>query len=121
MPKDVVRLPVPHGILIIGDRDEPLPAYLDGAAVAASDSTVAIATLHEVDGEVTVRLARGTREQSLRVRLFSGRLQLPGRRVTICNTANDVLLQAKVPERQARVTVWANRAEHADEIVVAFD
>src|SRR4051812_47347925 len=114
-----VRLAVPHGIVVIGDRDEDVPGPLAGAPMAASDAVVALATLHEVDGDLTIRLSTSAEKAPLAVRAFSGRLRLPNRRLTVCNTSDEVLLELAVPDGFAHVTVWTNDARNPDEIVVA--
>jgi hypothetical protein len=115
-----VRLAVAHGVIVIGDRDEPAPASFEGAAVVATDSVVAVATRHAVDGDVTIWLAREGQEEPPQVPLFAGRLTLPSP-ATMCDTSNDVLLETAAPDGFALVTVWANEARHADEILVAVE
>jgi len=82
VPENALRLAVPHGVVIIGDPGALPPASFEGHPVAVSDSVVAVATRHEVDGDVRLRLAAATTDESLPVRLFSGRLKLPGEKLT---------------------------------------
>jgi hypothetical protein len=121
VPGGSVRLEVPHGVIIVGDRDAPVPASFGEESVAASESVVAVATQHEVDGEVTIRLTDAADARPLAVRAFAGRLTVPSGRVTICNTSNDVLLEVSVCGGVAQVTVWANDARNPDEVVVAVE
>lgn len=57
-------MPCPR-VIVVGDREEPAPASFGGATVVASDGAVAVVTRHEVDGDVTIRLADETEVRPL--------------------------------------------------------
>ena len=120
MEAQTVRIAVQHGVILVGSRRGVPPERFDGKPVAATDSVVAVTTLHEVDGETLIRLAGPDQpERPLGVRAFHGSLSVPDGKVCVCTTTDEVLLEATASTASPLVTVWTNDDNSPSEVVVA--
>ena len=99
-----VTLPVPNALLFVLDpnhQDVQVPEYASGALVAANATCASIATLADVDGEVTVRLIErdGATPTERFVVVFDGTLETPSRRVAIVTSQFESVLEQEVGRR----------------------
>ncbi|HVG87237.1 MAG TPA: hypothetical protein VM734_05445 [Kofleriaceae bacterium] len=101
---------VPNAIIFVMDptnSDASVPAYRHGEVTAATSTCVSVATLPEVDGDITVRLAeRGSDpENDGLVPVFDGVLETPGGKVAIVTSELESVLEAYTAGATTRVTI----------------
>lgn len=117
----VARLAAPNSLLLVLDPGTgELPATLGESSIAATPTGIAIGTLNEFDGEVTVYLASPTdmaADSALDLR-WTGTLGTAGR-IAILNIYNEVLLEASAPEL-CDVAIWSDDSEEPTQVWVLF-
>lgn len=117
----VVHLSPPNSLILVLDPDSgALPETLSGSSVAATPTGIAIGTLNEFDGEVTVHLASPAElptDSELALR-WTGTLGTSGR-IGILNVYNEVLLEAPAREL-SDVAIWTDASEEPTQVWVLF-
>jgi len=111
----------PNSIIFIYDhsnREVDVPAYMNGALVAANSTCISVGTLAFMDGETEITLTDDSHDIEVGELVFDGTLQTPGMEVSICNSLNEKLLAVPVSDVSARVRVFANDPSEPDRIVV---
>ena len=104
------NLAVPNAILFIVDPTNTaavVPEYVLGEATAATPSCISVATIADVDGEVTVRLCAASSDvaRSTPVRVFDGSVDTPGRVLAIVTSDFDQVLKITTPTAVTRIVV----------------
>ncbi len=105
-----VTTTVPNAIVFVLDphnKHITVPGYEPGRVSASNSSCISVATLPEVDGEVTLRLCEHSNDsggQGL-VQVFDGSIEIPGKKLVIVTSHNERVLEANVPGPLTRVTV----------------
>lgn len=99
-----------------------MPEGLDGGAVAATESCIAVGTLPRRSGETTVLLceesADAQREPAGHMLAFDGILDTPSRMLSVCTVPDDILLEVAVSQLRTRVRIWTNDDRQPDAITI---
>lgn len=104
------NLAVPNAILFIVDPTNTaaiVPEYVLGEATAATRSCISVATIADVDGEVTVRLCAPSDDvaRSTPVRVFAGSVDTPGHILAIVTSDFDRVLEISTPTVVTRIVI----------------
>lgn len=118
-----IRLAVPNAILFILDptnKAAVAPAYVPGEAAAASPSCVSVATIADVDGEVTVRLCAPVDDVAceVSVQVFDGLVETPGHVLAIVTSEFDRVLEIATSSAVTRIAVRVDDAQSPTEVSV---
>lgn len=93
---------VPHGIVFVLDpsnRGVVIPAYVDGEVISSNPTCVSVATVPEVDGDLTLRLGKSVTPTNKSILVvFDGLIETPGKRLAIGTPDIDVVLEIDVSE-----------------------
>ena len=86
------------------------PEYVMGRAIASNATCVSVATISEVDGEVTVHLHRQpTGTPPLRhQKVFEGFIETPGNRLAVVTSTFARILEIEVANVRTSVSVFIN-------------
>ena len=119
----ILRVAPPNSLLLIMDPDagEP-PIEMGNAALAATESCIAIGTLCEIDGETRVHLGMAPTAGSPDVaRAFEGLITTPSRKLVVCTVLNSVLASIEVEGALTRVRVWTDHPTEPSQIWITSD
>lgn len=123
----VVKMGIPNGIFFIGDpsaRDFP---NVDGVAgVWSTQEVIAVACLHEQEGQARITMGLTEDVKPVGSLLFDGIIKTSRRRVEVTlvpqhptRQANPILEQPVRGER-TRVRIWTNDPKYPDELFIAL-
>jgi hypothetical protein len=103
-------LAVPNAILFILDPTNEaavVPVYVPGEAAAATPTCVSIATIADVDGEVTVSLGARVDDGMwpTLVQVFDGLVETPGHVLAVVTAEFERVLEMEAPSTVTRLTV----------------
>ena len=110
----------PHNsLLLIMDRDTGIiPQSMNGKLIAVDKSCIAIGTLSDADGKTKIVLTNETQSLSEQhVLVYSGMLDIPNRKISICNILDEVLIEVDV-EKECHLQIYANHELEPDSIIV---
>lgn len=118
-----IELAVPSAILFILDPTNKaaiVPAYVPGKATSASTSCVSVATIADVDGEVTVRLCTPLDDVvcAASVQVFDGTVETPGHMLAIVTSKFDRVLEMATQSAVTRFTVRVDDEQSPTEVSV---
>ncbi len=110
------RISVPDGIIFLLDPSKKsviVPTYDPESATASNPSCVSVKTLPECDGEVTLRLIRGTTEhdQQRLERVFEGTVETPGGQLAVVTSGLHRALETSVSGSVTRVAILVDDIE----------
>lgn len=116
-------LAVPSAILFILDptnKAAVVPEYVTGKAAAATPSCVSIATIADVDGEVTVRLCASLDdgECSTLVQVFDGLVETPGHVLAVVTSEFERVLEVATTSVVTRLTIRVDDEQSPVEVYV---
>jgi hypothetical protein len=119
----ILRVAPPNSLLLIMDPDAGQPPLeLHDAALAATDSCIAIGTLCEIDGETTIQLGVEPSAGSPGIaQVFEGQIATPSRRIAVCTALNSVLASIEVTGSLTRVRIWTDDPTEPSQIWIATD
>ena len=116
-------LAVPNAILFILDptnKNAVVPEYAPGKAAVATSSCVSIATISDVDGEVTVGLCASgddiTRPTALQV--FDGTVETPGHVLAVVTSDFELVLEIAAPSTVTHVVVRVDDVDLSSEVTI---
>jgi hypothetical protein len=117
---------VPNGIVFVLDpsnRGIVIPAYVDGELISSNTTCVSVATIPEVDGDLTLRLGEplSPSEKSGCHVVFDGSIETPGKRLAIGTPDIDAVLEIDVPEIQTHIVVQVNNTESPNLVSVSVE
>jgi hypothetical protein len=106
----IAKLAVPNAILFVLDptnEDAIIPEYKPGETAAATLSCVSIATIADVDGEVTVQLCTTSDNVILftPVQVFAGLLETPGCVLAVVTSEFDRVLEIATDSTTTQIIV----------------
>jgi hypothetical protein len=111
-----------HPILFVFDFSNKafsVPEFDPSAAASANSTGVSVRTVADVDGDVTVHIARRLSGISAKGnQVFAGKIQTPSRKVAVVTAENQVLVEASVREPVAQIRVVVDDVEHPTTIWV---
>jgi hypothetical protein len=104
------KLAVPNAILFVFDPSNKgaiVPQYDSSSPVAATSSCVSVATLADVDGDVTVRLLQlpNNSHPAGLIQVFDDQIETPGRVLSVVTSQFDRILETGVPSPVTRITI----------------
>ncbi len=108
-------------VLVMDKLSGEIPASMGNESIASTSTCVAIGTLAEMDGETTITLTDSIDDVGLGDVVFDGKVETPGRELSVCNVENKPLLTMPVTSHAVRVRVFTNDANEPDRIVVLVD
>lgn len=114
------RVSPPNSIVLLVDREAAeIPESLGDELVSNTDTCAVIGTFNASDGDTLITL---TNEKPINRQLeyvaFTGELQFPSGRASVCTVDDEVLLEVPVPGNVAFVTILANDRSEPSEILV---
>ncbi len=114
---------VPNGVVFFFDDNHPdviIPMHDDGYIVDASNSSVSIFTKIDVDGEVFVELANQISDSMKKnlQHVFEGAIDVPGRKVAMFTSVEDVIMEVDVADTKAKLSVWVDDLNSANIVLV---
>lgn len=122
-----VRMGIPNGIFFIGDpsaRDFP---DVDGVAgVWSTQEIVAVACLHEQEGEARITMGLAGEEVPGGSLIFDGIIKTPHRKIDVTTVPQHPtrleapILEQWVSSENTRVQIWASDAKFPDEVFIAL-
>ena len=104
------RLAVPNAILFVFDpsnKEAIVPQYDPQNIIAATSSCVSVATLANVDGDVTARLSHlssNTHPENL-VQVFNDEIETPGKLLAIVTSQFDTVLKIGVSNPVTHIAI----------------
>jgi hypothetical protein len=118
-----VKLAVPDAILFILDPTNEaavVPEYVPGEAAAATPSCVSIATIADVDGDVTVRLCAPLDdvERARFAQVFYGSVETPGHVLAVVTSEFERVLEMATTSTATRITVRVDDVQSPAEVYV---
>jgi hypothetical protein len=118
-----VKLAVPDAILFILDPTNEaavVPEYVPGECAAATLSCVSIATIADVDGEVTVRLCAPLDdvECTRSTQVFHGSVETPGHVLAVVTSEFERVLEVATTSTVTRITVIIDDVQSPAEVSV---
>lgn len=114
-----IRYPAMNGIIFVADPTHRFQIPLDRigfAPIVATASCIAIATLHEQFGEITIRLGRDFAKPEGQM-AFEGTLETPGHALEVSGVMED-LLSMRVPNRLTKIKIWVNCEKEPDLVTI---
>ena len=114
---------VPNGVVFFFDPSHPdivIPMHDDDYVVDANDSSVSVFTQIDVDGEVSIELAKtiaDSKKENLQ-QVFRGEIDAPGRKVAMSTSVEDLVLEVDVADTKANLSVWVNDLGSPDIVLV---
>ena len=107
-------------LLDFSNRDVEVPGYIPGVATAASDSCVSVSTKPQVDGEVTIRLARAfsASAKSRCQQVFSGMISTPSRMLAVVTSEFEKVLEIEVTADIADVRISLDDPANAGLVLI---
>ncbi|MEO7594444.1 MAG: hypothetical protein ABI134_24745 [Byssovorax sp.] len=117
------KLAVPNAILFILDPTNEaaiVPEYVPGEAAAATPSCVSVATIADVDGEVTVRLCATLDdvERTMSAQVFHGSVETPGHVLAVVTSDFERVLEIATPSLVTRITIRVDDVQSTAEVSV---
>lgn len=116
---------VPHGIVFVLDpsnREVVIPAYVDGEVISSNPTCVSVATVPEVDGDLTLRLGKSATpaDKSILV-VFEGLIETPGKRLAIGTPDIDAVLETDVPDVLTYIVIQVDDPKSPNLVCVSVD
>jgi hypothetical protein len=123
------RLAPPNSIVVVEDiSGGEVPDLVRGSCIAATATCITIGTLCEIDGETEFRLGARRELDPGSPPIFRGRLETPSRKLairsvpmTVGSRLGDVVLEMPVPQTETTISIWVNRPDEPDQIIVGVE
>jgi hypothetical protein len=111
-----------RSLLLVMDKvSGEIPELMNGKLVVATHSCIAVGTLSQSDGETSVMLTDDhihVQENSTLLKVFSGVLATPNKRVDLCTVLLQHILTLSVSNTESHVEIWANHKTEPDRLCV---
>ena len=122
MEQAEVHVSPPNSLVVVGDPQGNVPESYAGGLIAATESCILVGTLAEMDGETTVRLARGRKPSDCpEILAFERRLTIPSRHLVIGNVLRDVYMERSLETDSPTVQIWVNHGNEPDIICIVVN
>ena len=110
----------PNSVVIVSDRGGgEVPKSMNGEAISATSSCVAVGCMAADDGGTEFTLGRLSELDRPKKPAYEGTLNTPSRQLVIRSVLGVELLGLTVEGDVTRVKIWANDISEPDRIVIA--
>jgi hypothetical protein len=117
--KQSTRITPPNSLVLVMDRSVgEIPKTMQGQAISATRTCIAIGTLSAADGETTVELTDETAIVPVGGATFEAVLDTPERKIVICSVLNETLMDCEVNGSRTKVRIWTNHPSEPDTVNV---
>jgi hypothetical protein len=110
-------------VVVMDQAIGEVPDSLNRGLVAATNSSVAVGTLCEFDGDTLISLSdERPRDLPAERPVFDNVIRTPSQRLSVCSVLDEALLVLDLPTTVTRVRIWANDHREPSRIwIVAGD
>jgi hypothetical protein len=116
------KLAPPYSIVLISDpAGGKVPYGVRGQLIVATNSSVAVGCLSEVDGETEFVLGASSEVNPGEPPTFEGKISTPSRRLEISSMLGDSILTTPVPQYETMVRIWVNDPKEPDRVIVGIE
>lgn len=105
-------------ILIVGGEKYEVPSSMKGAAIAKTNSCIAVGSLSEIDGQTSIVLKKISELELEFAPSFTDFIDTPSRLVEVKTILGKTLLQMPVKDTKTKIIIWTNDKFEPDEIIV---
>jgi hypothetical protein len=112
------RLAFPNALLLIQTEDAPEVPDIDGIANKwQTSSMLALAVLHDAEGEVDLQIRTDTPSSELFL-LFDGRLRSTRKLVQLITVYLDTVANIRIPGDHLDLRVWGDDARQPEVVII---
>jgi hypothetical protein len=119
--QQIKKIAPPNSLLFIAGRaDTPAPEWIQGRYIVASDKCISVGCLAFMDGETEVQLGSALDVRQSEKPAFDGYLPTPERSIVVSTVEREIVLSARVSDRETRIRVWTNHPTEPDKVVIGW-
>ena len=121
MYKEIEFAP-PHSLILIMDPILAIiPETMDSKLVVSTESCVAIGTRTPTDGPTHITLTDDPFPTTGFFLVFEGQLTAPSKRLAVCTTMSETLIEADLVRSRSHIKIWTNDQMEPDDIRILLD
>lgn len=117
-----IELAPPHSLILIMDPiSAVIPESMDSKLTVATESCVAIGTRVQADGPTHITLTDEPFQNTRLFLVFEGQLTTPSKRVAVCTTTSEILIEADLVRSRYHIKIWTNDQMEPDDIRILLE
>ncbi len=120
MTKSTTTAPPNALLLVVDHAGGKIPESMHGAAIASTDSCIAVGCKADVDGETEIVLGPAREVDPGGPPAFSGRLATTSGRVSVRTVLGTSLVEMPVSAAETVVQIWTNDPREPDRVVIGI-